>query len=194
MSALESYSAASAREVLYDARLATGRRSVDVQGVFAPPEALRILLGNSGLVGRYVSGTSVVIVPSSPPASVQKPARTVSKMKSDPVMRDRYYGAVQARIRNVFCRNALLRPGRYRIAVRFWIAPTGAVQQAKLLSKTGNSRVDSAIEPTLRGLNIGQVPPPGVSQPFTMVVLPRTPGQTQDCAGIDAVRYTGDAN
>ena len=38
-SALESYGAASKREVLYDARLATGRRSGEVRGVFAPSEA-----------------------------------------------------------------------------------------------------------------------------------------------------------
>lgn len=186
-SALESYGATSKREVLYDARLATGRISGEVRGVFARSEALQILLDGTGLVGRLTSENAVVIVPSSPAAG-QPAAADADARKGDPVARARYYAAVQEQVRGAFCRDTLLRPGRYRIAVQFWIAPTGTVQQTKLLSKTGDAHVDSAIETTLRGLRMKEVPPPGISQPLTMVVAPRPSELTQDCAGIDAIR------
>jgi hypothetical protein len=193
MSALESYGAASRCEVLYDARLATGRVSADVKGVFTRSEALQILLAGTGLVGRFTSENAVVVVPSSP-AVVHQTTPAIDAKGGNPLIRAGYYGVVQERIRDAFCENVMLRPGRYRIAVRFWIAPTGAVQQTQLLSTTGDGRIDDAIESTLRGLKIGQVPPPGVSQPFTMIVLPRPLEQTQDCAAVDSVRYNGGAN
>lgn len=194
VSALESYGAASRREVLYDARLATSRLSAEVKGAFVPAEALRILLGGTGLVGRFASEGAVVIVPSSPDAIQQADATIDTKKEGNPLMRARYYGVVQERIRDAFCENLALRPGRYRIAMRFWIAPTGAVHRTQLLSTTGDGRIDSEIEGTLRGLRIGQVPPSDVSQPFTMVILPRSSEQTQDCAAVDAVRYNNEAN
>ncbi|WP_163153289.1 TonB C-terminal domain-containing protein [Bradyrhizobium uaiense] len=159
-SALESYGVTSKREVLYDARLATGRLSGEVRGVFAPSEALQILLDGTGLVGRLTSENAVVIVPSSPSAGQSSPSE-VDAQKGNPVVRARYYAVVQERIREAFCRDAVLRPGRYRIAVQFWIAPTGTVQQTRLLSKTGDGRVDSAIESTLRGLRMKEAPPSG---------------------------------
>lgn len=192
-SALESYGATSRREVLYDARLATGRLSSEVRGVFAPSEALQILLDGTGLVGRLTSENAVVIVPSAPAAG-QPTTPDVDARKGDPVVRARYYAVVQERVRDAFCRDILLRPGRYRIAVQFWIAPTGSVQQTRLLSKTGDDRVDRAIEATLRGLRMNEAPPPGISQPLTMVVAPRPSERTLDCAGIDAIRTTGGVN
>ncbi|WP_244064212.1 TonB C-terminal domain-containing protein [Bradyrhizobium sp. Ce-3] len=192
-SALESYGATSKREVLYDARLATGRTSGEVRGVFAPSEALQVLLDGTGLVGRLTSESAVVIVPVSPAAG-QPATAEVDARKGDPVIRARYYAVVQERVRDAFCRETALRPGRYRIAVQFWIAPTGSIQQTRLLSKTGDARIDSAIETTLHGLRMKEVPPPGISQPLTMVVAPRPSDQTQDCAGIDAIRSSGGAN
>lgn len=192
-SALESYGAASKREVLYDARLATGRRSGEVRGVFASSEALRILLDGTGLVGRLTSENAVVIVPSSPAAG-QRATPDIDARRADPVVRDRFYAVVQERVRDAFCKDAVLRPGRYRIAIQFWIASTGTVEQARLLGKTGDARIDGAIETTLRGLKMREAPPPGISQPLTMVVAPRPPDQTLDCAGIDAIRYSGVAN
>jgi len=192
-SALESYGATSKREVLYDARLATGRLSGEVRGAFAPSEALQILLDGTGLVGRLTSENAVVIVPSSAAAG-QRTTPDAEAQKGDPVIRARYYAVVQERVRDAFCRDTVLRPGRYRIAVQFWIAPTGTVQQTRLLSKTGDGRVDSAIETTLRGLRMKEMPPPGISQPLTMVVAPRPPEQAQDCVGIDAIRTSGQAN
>ena len=192
-SALERYGATARREVLYDARLATGRRSSEVRGDFAPSDALQVLLDGTGLVGRLTSENAVVIVPSSPAAG-QPAAPDIDPKKADLVIRARYYAQVQERVRDAFCRDSLLRPGRYRIAVQFWIASTGAVQQTRLLGKTGDARVDSAIETTLRGLRIKDVPPPGISQPLTMVVAPRPSEQTQDCAGIDAIRTSGELN
>jgi hypothetical protein len=194
ISALESYGAASKREVLYDARLATDRVSTEVKGTFAPPEALRILLSGTGLVGRFASETAVVVVPSLPSVAGQRAPTVDTKKDGNPLLRARYYGLVQDRIRDAFCRREALRPGNYRIAVRFWVAPTGAVQQTQLLSRTGDGRMDQAIETTLRELRIGEVPPPGVSQPFTMLVLPRPSEQTRDCAAVDTARYTGEAN
>lgn len=192
-SALESYGATARREVLYDARLATGRRSSEVRGVFAPSEALQMLLDGTGLVGRLTSENALVVVPSSPAAG-QPTTSDADARKGDPVIRARYYAQVQERVRDAFCRDSLLRPGRYRIAVQFWIAPTGSVQQTRLLSKTGDDRIDRAIGTTLRGLRIKEAPPQGISQPLTMVVAPRPPEQTQDCAGIDAIRTSGEAN
>ncbi|MFH0083680.1 TonB C-terminal domain-containing protein, partial [Pseudomonas aeruginosa] len=81
----------------------------------------------------------------------QRATPEIDARKADPAVRDRYYAVVQERVRDAFCKDTLLRPGRYRIAVQFWIAPTGTVEQARLLGKTGDARVDGTIETTLRG-------------------------------------------
>ena len=142
--------------MLYDARLATDRMSTELEGVFAPPEALRILLGGTGLVGRFASETAVVVVPSSP-AAVRQVAPIADAKKDGsrscvpgitPWCR---IGSAMPSASTMCCDRAVTGS-----PCGSGVAPTGAVQQTQLLSKTGDGRVDGAIETTLRGQRIGK--------------------------------------
>jgi hypothetical protein len=183
-SALESYGAASGREVLYNAQLATGRVSNTLKGVFTAEAALPILLGGTGLAAHYTAQDAFVVVPA-PADSVERekaPATTDAAVPEGRIRYASYYGLVQQRIKDAFCGNAAIRPGGYRIALRFWIGPTGGVLRSKRLGTTGDPGRDLAIDNTMRSLTVDEAPPAGLAQPFTMVVLPRLAAATGDCA------------
>jgi TonB family protein len=175
-SALEVYSAAAGREAIYNGKLAIGRQSAEVRGVFTPEVALQRLLRGTGLSPRYMAPDAFVLtlnqqnVPLNPSASAASPAVTM-----------RYYGDIQASLRRAFCANSSTQPGGYRVAVSFWIGPTGIVTRAELLGSTGNQDLDASIDHVMNTLSIGVAPPPAFAQPVTLVVTPQPSDVTGDC-------------
>lgn len=184
VSALETYGAASRREVLYDARLATGRVSNPLKGVFTPEAALPILLGGTGLTAQYTAHDAFVVVAAPAETVGRATARptTDAALPEDRIRYAPYYGLVQQRIKDAFCGTAAIRPGGYRVALRFWIGSSGAVLRSKRLGTTGDPDRDLAIDDTMRRLTMEEAPPAGLAQPFTMVILPRLAATTGDCA------------
>ncbi len=61
--ALEAYSAATGRPLLYDGHLAIGRFSTELKGNFAPDIALQLILKNTGLVAWYIAQDAFTIAP-----------------------------------------------------------------------------------------------------------------------------------
>jgi hypothetical protein len=185
LSALERFGHIARRELLYDAQLAEGRVSTAVSGDFLPPQALQILLGNTGLIAKFSTETAIVIVPAAKSGAGN--AQTLLDRQADNnrrVFAD-YYGLVQGQIRHVFCDKVLLRPGEYRAAAQIWVAPSGGVQRVSLLESTGDRQRDSAIMHALAGMHVGVAPPTGFAQPFTLVIRPQASARSRDCTAAD---------
>ncbi len=169
-SALEIYSSATGRQVIYNGKLAIGRVSAAVKGVFTPEVALQTLLDGTGLSPRYMAADAFVLVPNAANAESHSPLPSV--------VVTRYYGLIQTSLRQAFCANNQTRPGDYRIAVSFWIGSSGAIFRTELLGTTNDPARDATIDRTLQGLLIGAPPPQGFAQPVVLVIAP---GATRDC-------------
>jgi hypothetical protein len=170
--ALYAYSTAAAVEVVADGALVSGRRSAALKGAFTPEDALRDLLVGTGLTLRRTGANAFVLAPMAAAA----PADPLSP----PDFAD-YSTLIQTAMKQALCRIAATQPGGYRTAAQLWIAPSGAVVKAALLSSTGNHDRDAMLAAVLRGLTIGEPPPRGLPQPVTLVILPRAPAETGDC-------------
>jgi len=165
--ALSRYGDATGREALYDASLAAGRISGDVRGVFAPDEALRKLLSGTGLAAEFVDETSFVVLP----ASVA--SQQASQQARSPE-HQRYFGLLQASLLDAFCRSQSVRPGQYRFASLFWIAPDGAIKRSQRIGSTGELDTDQWIDAALRSVRVREPPPVGFAQPILMLIVPQT--------------------
>jgi hypothetical protein len=175
-SAISRYGDATGSEALYDASLATGRTSNNVQGLLTPSEALERLLIGSGLSARFVTGRRFVIVPATP-APDQAQALTPVHL--------RYYALIQQEMLDVLCRLNAARPGRYRIIVAFNIAASGTISHARRVGTVGTVEADQQIDLALRGVVFSAPPPPDFAQPIRILLAPETPGGTPACASAE---------
>ncbi|MGO4713197.1 hypothetical protein [Bradyrhizobium sp. 2TAF24] len=171
--ALESYSVVTGRQVVYNGRLASGRSSMMIRGLLTPEQALEGLLQGTGLSPHYVAADAFLLEPN--PLGEGSPVNT-----APPGAVARYYGQLQLGLKRAFCADRRLQPGSYRVAVSFWIGPSGAVSRADLLSTTGDAVRDDAISQAVYGLAVGAPPPAGFAQPVVLVIEPQA--AARDCA------------
>ncbi len=176
VSALELYSIASGWQVIYDANLATGRRSAAVRGDFAPGVALQMLLAGTGLMPQHMATDGVLLVPEPAATSGSQQTLTASRFAG-------YYGRIQTSLKRAFCATPQIRSGAYRIALGLWIGSSGAVARSELLGSTGNVEIDQTFDRTIRALSVGEAPPAGFAQPVVVLV---TPDLTAQCGAADA--------
>jgi TonB family protein len=182
VSALEAYGAATGRQVVYESRLASGRRSTAVKGSLTAEAALRRLLAGTGIVPRYMAADGFVLVPE--PAPVTPPTFPINTAPLPVVTQ--YYGRIQAGLRQSFCADERVRSRGYRVAVGFWIGASGAVTRSVLLDSTGDRGLDATLGRDLRKVNVGEAPPVGFAQPVVMVI---TPDAVRECqAGQDGMQ------
>lgn len=140
-----------------------------------PGRALQTLLGGTGLQVRRTDIDAFAILPGpAEPDRAQAPA-------SHPD--GRFVSALQNGVLDLLCRNSQTRPGRYKVALELWIAPTGAIQRSVLMASTGDAALDIALLGALRGGSIDAAPPANVPQPFILSIAPRAPSETGDCGG-----------
>jgi len=168
VSALEAYGAASGSQVVYEGALATGRRSSAVKGAFTPAAALRNLLIGTGLAPRYMAADGFVLIPEPAPAAHRNFPLNMAPL---PVV-TRYYGRIQAALRQSVCADERARSGGYRVAVGLWVGGAGAVGRSALLDTTGDPDLDATLEQDLRNVSVGEAPPAGFAQPVVMVITP----------------------
>jgi TonB family protein len=174
--ALNAYIGVSGAQVLYETALTAGRRSTQVEGRLAPDVALHTLLVGTGLVERRTDADAFIVTAA--PEAQQTGASATA------VARDsRFIGAVQAGILGALCGNPQTRPGGYKIAIEVWISPSGAVQRTELIGSTGDATRDAALGNALQGATVEAAPPAGMPQPLVMMIAPRQPNKTGDCAG-----------
>jgi Secretin and TonB N terminus short domain len=169
--AIERYSVISSLQVIYDASLATGRRSTAIKGEFTPTAALSRLLSGTGLKPDYVAADGVMLVPD--PIEIR-------------TLFIRYYGHVQTNLRRALCGEPRLRSGNYRLAFGVWIGSSGSVARVVLLGSTGRVDIDAIFSRLLSNLSFGRAPPIGFAQPIVILVAPNLIEQCDDAPLIRA--------
>lgn len=189
-SALNAYSAATGRMAAYNGNLARGRISGAVKGRLTAAVALRLLLKDSGLLAQDITPDAFVVVARADDDFVLTTPFNIGQnaLSQQNAEERRYSGIIQGSIKGALCGLREATPGNYRLAVSFRIGFAGEVLRPKLLSPTGDSQRDRAIIELLHGLSVGEIPPPRMAQPFTMVILPSSSGGILDCPLAKSVR------
>jgi hypothetical protein len=177
-SALDTYSAKTGFEVLYDSDLALHRRSPPLKGNYSARDALSALLSGSGLVARAISDGAITIMASPaqqamPPA----PAPEASPYRN-------YFAAIQASFEGILCQGAGVIPSNYRGVIRFGIGRSGDVEHPELLDSNGTSVEDVAVSRLFAHMAIGASPPSGLPQPVMLLVLPQSSTDLANCSAL----------
>jgi hypothetical protein len=170
--ALESYSSVTGRAVIYDADLVTALRSNAVRGMLLPKEALRLMIEGRGLSIVFGVNNVFALVPGPPPV--------LSRSEVADGRRP-YFALIQRQIEDAFCRDAITRPGGYRIALSFWLGPRGDIERPRLLGSSGSVRRDEAILGLVGEVQVEEPPPPSLPMPVVLVISPKPPELTGDC-------------
>jgi TonB family protein len=177
--ALDAFGAVSGLQIFYENASTSGRRSTAVHGTFDRQVALRILLQGSGLAARVIA-TGTISVAKLGDADAA-PANGSAEAAYLP-----YYGRLQADVMKMLCGKTETRPGKYHIALQYWIDARGRIASLTLIGSSGNHERDSAIMAAVKALSL---PPPGdMPQPVTMAIEPVQP---DGCPSADAEETRG---
>lgn len=187
--ALTAFHRLTGASLLYEARTASGLRANAVQGELAPAVALHRLLEGTGVVAHPTSATAFLLTrePAEPLADTgpaPRPELSNAARASTPQQDAdfaRYRGRLQARIVAALCAHPQTVPGSYRLALNAWIDGDGRIARV-LIHPTGLASRDARIEAALAGLDLHDAVPARMAQPVSLLVLPRPPSQTGDCA------------
>jgi TonB family protein len=176
--ALADFGAISRMEVLYSAKLTTGKRSSGVAGLFTPDEALRRLLKETDLIAVQTSPVAIMLV-----ATVRDASLADGVPSSGPVLRlaplqifapssgplddgyTLYAKTLRYAIRDALQQNSELGRLQARAVVNVWVSETGAVRRSDFLMSTGDSDLDRRIAMVVQNVSAGQAPPPQMPQP-----------------------------
>jgi len=174
--ALQQYSRATGRSVLYDTRAVAGRRSCPVRGDYTPDEVLGRLLAGSGMAAHFASRDAFMLAPLAAHGEGSRagPAGPGQALH-------RFYGRLQAGVAQALCGDARIAPGGYRLALRLRIDAAGRIGQVQAAAR-GRPELEPRIAARLAGLDVGMVPPAGLVQPVTLLVRPRAQGGAPGCA------------
>ncbi|MCX2545975.1 secretin and TonB N-terminal domain-containing protein [Pseudomonas sp. COW5] len=182
--ALDQFSRATGMAVLVDSQLSRGRRSLAVDGEFTAAEALRRMLGGSGLMAKYSRDDAFTLQV----AQVEDVPLPAEKPTSASVAVNRSYAtAVQAAIERNLCRSPLTRPGSFRAVLQLWIGRDGVVQHNRLVTSTGDVRRDAALVDSFHTLRIDRPTPGALRQPVTLLLLPESSGKRMECTQWEGV-------
>jgi len=180
--ALEQYFHTTGQSLLYDDAITAGRQAGPLQGAFTAEAALRALLADTGIVARQTAPGAFMLLE----AAAGGPRASKGPSPGDrPEAAPAYYAALQASVGRALCGDPLTALGDYRLAARVWIGAEGAVRRV-LLHSTGDAVRDRRVETRLLGIRLLEPLPSGVTQPLTLLVLPRASGQSGDCPAAPA--------
>jgi len=170
--ALQAYSEATGRSVLYDAGQVEGLLSSRISGRMDPDRALDALLEGTGMRARFASSGAFVLVPDGPLA----PENRVPFAASEAV----FYGRLQAVVTSALCADAGLSIGQYRLAISMRVSEAGTLEQVRAAA-TGHVELEARIAGRLAGKSVDVAPPPAMAQPIVLLVLPQQ-GRLKACA------------
>ncbi|WCM28016.1 TonB C-terminal domain-containing protein [Sphingomonas sp. QA11] len=176
-SALAQYFQASGVQLLYDSSLTQSRRSAPVRGRYAPREALRRLLTETGLIVRYSRANAAIITTSSATSSegpliplgrVVVRERIGTAMLS-PAERLAYYNQLETELQTYLRGDR--RTGRlvFGILVELRVNDDGKLSDVRLDRGSGNRRVDLTVIDTLRSAIVSP-PPDRLDQPLRIAL------------------------
>ncbi len=169
--ALYTFGAITGVEIFVDGGAVKDRRSTEVRGAFTVSQALRLLLTGTGLEAQSIGVRAITL------AQPPQEQSSVATYK-------RYSALLQNAAVRRLCGEGEATPsdlGSYRIAMQMWLNESGGVRDVELLSSTGDRTRDDRIRDLLRGIHTER-PPPMLPQPVVMVILPRPPRESGDCA------------
>ncbi|AZG09436.1 hypothetical protein EGT29_17110 [Pigmentiphaga sp. H8] len=172
--ALQAYSQATGRSVLYDAGQVVHLRSMAVHGALDPDAALAALLQGTGMQARFASTGAFVIVPVEPPAS------TAVHGEGGIALHAAFYGRVQRVATSILCADAGLSIGRYRLAISAYVSGSGELRRVKAAAQ-GHAELEPRIEASLEGARLEIEPPPALIQPIVLLVTQQA-GRLKACA------------
>lgn len=167
--ALAAFSAATGIEVMVDARHAAGLQAPEVKGAMPPRDGLAQMLAGSELVAREFGPGTVTLVALS---------QGMRSGRDD----QRYFGDVQRAIEQALCADTRTLPGRYRVALKLWIASSDEITRASRLDTTGDSMRDETLDTLLPRVSIGRLPPAHLVQPIVLVVSPIAASSATPCS------------
>lgn len=82
--------------------------------------------------------------------------------------------AINAAFQSALSREQALKDKNYRVVVKVWIDPTGAVTRAQVVDSTGDARVDDLLRDVLRNMRaLRDNPPQDMPQPVKIRVTSR---------------------
>lgn len=188
--ALAHYSQVSGVDVLLDEPRAADRRSATVEGSFSSPQALTLLLRGTGLVARFTSARSAVIVPE---ARARAPLPAAPGRHGAVIALDRmrvtatrtigaprraadpgYVFAAATQIRAIVVASGLIGPAdRQRLRIQTRIADNGTLHALRIARPSGDRARDARIVRLLEGHRLDAAPPPGLRQPILFDVVAR---------------------
>ena len=176
--ALQTFADVAQIDLFYESSRTLGRRSSPLHGAFAPETALRQLLKGTGFtIASFERGAVTVLPPGPPPNAVE-----LAQVKSRAAVFAPYFAMLQGGLRAEFCRTEGMQTEDAELLVRLWIASTGGVAYAELLSSTGSEPRDKAYVAALQKIVIGKPPPAEMPQPVTLMILPRGQREAAACA------------
>lgn len=169
--ALTRFGASTGLQLLYDASLASGRRSAAVEGVMEPRQALVRLLEGTGLFARFTSGGAVVIyASSSSSAVVLNPITAVAAplvgRRDDGAMRA-YADRARLRVAEAVRRDPELTRDDVLVRLRLRLNAEGRVSDAVIQEGTGDAGWDARFLALVSSLRF-EAPPPELLQSLRM--------------------------
>lgn len=170
--ALDAHGAVTGWSAFYGADSIGDAQSVAVQGWYTPDAALRLLVDAAHLSVQYTAADAFVLEP----GAANDAAMAAAPLPRDPV----YEGLLQSRMREVFCRDARIAPGNYRVAVSFHVDGEGRIERPVLLDPTGDQTRDDVILQALRQVRTG-LAPSRPAQSFVMLIVPKASAAGRDC-------------
>jgi Secretin and TonB N terminus short domain len=159
VAALEHFMEAAKVSVVVDSAVIAGRTSAPLRGHFSPEGALRSLLAGTGLDPRPIGSRAYTLDPLPDAGAVH----TVPRFTN-------YAMAIQQAVTNALCQSDETRPTHYRVVMRLWLSPGGAVTHVQIGGSTG-SRAPV---------------PAGLPQPVKLAILPRVTPSDAACPPNDA--------
>ncbi|MGY3618312.1 hypothetical protein [Bradyrhizobium sp. USDA 10063] len=120
------------------------------------------------------TGPGVFTIAPATRTSVADPAAPTAAQAYRP-----YFATIQARVSDALCRNALIAAARDEVLFRFWLAPSGLIARAEVVTDDGTLAGDQTLAVALQGIVIG-APPADMPQPVNMAIYPPT-GSSTSC-------------
>lgn len=171
--AVERFSVISGWSVMYPGDLAAGRSSHALQASLPPLPALQMLLQDTGIEAELTGAQRVVLR-----RSTHALAETGGGADLPEAERRRRYGSLQQRLREAFCDDPAIAPGRYAATLRFRVGGDGQVQTPELLSGSGSAGRDARLLQALQALQL-ETAAAALPQPVTLQIRPS--GTDHDC-------------
>lgn len=181
--ALAQYFRATGVQLLYDSALTAGRRSSAISGRYAPREALRRILADTGLVVRYSRSNAAIItgvegrtaatslVPLGRVVVREKAAERAASSSERLAYYSQLEQALQTRL-ETDPRTARL---AFQVTASLRVDEAGQVTELRLERGSGVRETDRLLALVLTGAPVAK-PPPGLAQPLLVSLRGRRRG------------------